>query len=217
MSTEVFADSEFDKMLFNVHRVPAQRSIVKAFSRLGKVPEFKRGVTGGIDKNKAIRYVCLMYDKNTPFRTRYPDIMKRKIEVAMHAGFKLEDGGIFPEKVEDMLSGKNASVNRLLVAFVRLHRNVKYSYLVSIEESFYFLMEEVTKGEMKNLKQLKEIQDEIEETVMEMLNDDDNKLIKDDLFKYIEDERLKLRPEDIARKNRKLENARSENADPGES
>ena len=212
MITEVFADSEFDRMMFNVHRVPRQRSIVKAFSRMGKVPEFRKAMSGGIDKNKAIRYVCLMYDKNTPFRTRYPDIMKRKMEVALHAGFKLEADGIFPEKVEEMMSGKNSSVNRIMVAFVRMHRNVKYSYLISIEESFYFLMEEVARGEMKNLNRLKEIQGEIEETTMEMLNDDNNTNVKEDLFKYIEDQRLKLRPEDIARKQRKLENAGSKDA-----
>ena len=129
--------------------------------------------------------------------------MKRKIEAAIHAGYRLEEGGIFPEKVEDMLSGKNLSVNRLLVAFVRLHRNVKYSYLVSIEESFYFLMEEVASGEMRNLGRLREIQAEIEDVILEMLNEDDAILTKEHVFKYMEEERINMRPEDIARKARK--------------
>ncbi len=202
-TNEIFADNEFDKMMFNVYRVPHNRSVLKAFATLSKLPELKKRLSGGLDKNKVLRYICFMYDKNSPLRKRFPNIMKRKIESARLAGFKLDEEGIFTENVEDMLSGKNRSVNKMIIAVVRSHRNVKYSYLVSIEESFYFMMEEVVGGEMKNMGRLKEVQNEIEETVLEMMNEDDNPLIKEELFKYMEEERLNLRPEDIARKNRK--------------
>lgn len=213
---EIFADREFDKMMFNVNRIPHNRSIIKAFSLMSKVPEFKKPISGGLEKNRVLRYIAFMYDKNSPFRRRFPDIMKRKIECAMHAGYKLEEGGIFSVSVEDMILGKNNAVNCIMVAFVRLHRNVKYSYLVSIEESFFFLMEEIARGEMKNLARLKEIQEEIENTILEMLNEDDNPAAKEAIFKYIEEERLNLRPEDIARKARKKENARPADTDQGE-
>lgn len=202
-SSEIFANNEFDKMMFNVYRVPHNRSVLKSFATLSKLPELRRRIYTGLDKNKVLRYICFMYDKNSPLRKRFPNIMKRKIESARLAGFNLEEGGIFAENIEDMLSGKNNSVNNMIVSIVRAHRNVKYSYLVSIEESFYFMMEEVVGGEMKNMGRLKDVQNEIEETVLEMMNEDDNPLIKEELFKYMEEERLNLRPEDIARQNRK--------------
>jgi hypothetical protein len=216
---EIFADAEFGQMMFNVNKVAHNRSIFKAFPALNKVPELRRPVGKGFEKNRVMRYICLMYDKNSPFRRRFPDISKRKIEAAKHAGYKLEEGGIFAEKVEDMLTGKIPHINRMLVAYLRLHRNIKFSYLVSMEESFYHLMEQVTGGDMKNLNQLKEIQAEIEETMADILSDDNTHLIQDSVLKYIEDKRINLRPEDIARRDRKLNQPNAEEsteADKGE-
>ncbi len=202
-TSEIFADVEFNQMMFNVNKVAYNRSIFKAFPPLNKPLELRRPIGKGLEKNQVMRYICLMYDKNTPFRKRFPDISKRKIEAAKYAGFKLQEGGIFSETVEDMLTGKNERANQMLVAYVRLHRNIKFSYLVSMEESFYHLMEEVTGGEMKNLTQLKTIQVEIEETMTDILSEDNTHDIQDSVLKYIEDKRINLRPEDIARISRK--------------
>ena len=204
---EIFADSEFSRMMFNVNQVPHNRSIPNAFPALKKVQEFRRNPHLRLEKNRVLRYIILMYDKNSPFRKRFPDISRRKIEAAKYAGYKLEEGGLFPEHVEDMLMGRIENANKMLVAYVRLHRNIKFSYLVSMEESFYHLMEQVTGGDMKNLAQIRSIKEEIEETLADILSEDNTPLIKESVLKYVEDRRLNLRPEDIARNNRKKQQA----------
>lgn len=127
-------------------------------------------------------------------------MLKRKIEVAHDCEFKMTDGGVFESPVEDFLKGKNRIVNRKIVEYVRLHRNFKYSFLVSMENAYYNLMLEILGGDTKNVMKAKELRDELEESVLEIFNDDTNAFIKDELLRYMESERLDLRPEDIAQK-----------------
>jgi len=44
------------------------------------------------------------------------------------------------------------------------------------------------------------VRDELEETLLEILNQDNNPYVRDEILRYMEDDRLQLRPEDIARK-----------------
>ena len=134
------------------------------------------------------------------YRKKYPDVLKRKIEVAHDCEFQVEAGGNFESPVEDFLKGKNRVVNQKAVAYVRLHRNFKYAYMVTIEESYYALMLEILGGETKKIATAKEVQGELEETLLEILNQDNNPYLRDEILRYMEDERLELRPEDIAKK-----------------
>ena len=141
-----------------------------------------------------------MYDKSTPYRGKYTDVLKRKIEIAHDVGFPMDDKGVFTEPVEDMMKGKNKIVNRKVVEFIRIHRSYKYTYLVTIEASYYNVMLEVMEGATKRIPDLRSIQEELENTMADLLTEDDNPYIRDAVLRYMEEERLQLRPEDIALK-----------------
>jgi hypothetical protein len=141
-----------------------------------------------------------MYDKNSPYRMKFPDVLKRKIEVAHDCGFETVEGGNFNSPVEDFLRGKNRVVNQKIIAYVRLHRSYKYSYQISIESAYYNLMLEILGGETKNITKARELKDELEDNLLELLNKDNNPYLKDEILRYMENERLQLRPEDIAKK-----------------
>jgi len=141
-----------------------------------------------------------MYDKNSPYRKKFPDVLKRKIEVAHDVGFEDIGGGQFESPIEDLLKGRNEIVNRKVVEYVRLHRNFKYAFLVSIEASYYNIMVDIMGGATKQINDARNIQTELEDTLMEIMNQDNNPYLKDEILRYMEDERLKLRPEDIAKK-----------------
>ena len=143
-------------------------------------------------------FIFCMYDKSTPYRGKYTDVLKRKIEIAHDVGFSMDEKGIFTEPVEDMLKGNNKIVNRKVVEFVRIHRSFKYTYLVTIETSYYNVMLEVMEGATKRIPDLKNIQEELEETMVELLNEDENPFLRDAVLRYMEEDRLQLRPEDIA-------------------
>jgi len=193
-----FAESEFKDMMFDVSVVQPPKHVITAYPRLRKIKEFKTKFTR-LSKDKVIRYIMLLYDKNTPFRIKFNDVLIRKIEAAKGAGWEIVDQGLFDEDVEKLLRGENKQVNRMIVAFVRLHRNFKYSYLIALEETFYRFLLETIQGEAKNLGQMKSTQKELEEEVTELLNQDKNPYVKEELLRYVEESRLNLRPEDIAR------------------
>jgi len=193
-----FSDKEFEGLMFNPLKVPEGRNIITEYKRLGKISEFRQPFAS-LDKNKIIRYIIFMYDKNSPFRVKFPDILHRKVEAARGAGWSIEKNGLFSDNVERVLRGENDSVNKMTVAYIRIHRNFKYSYLIGLEESFYRLMLEIMGGDMKNVEKMRKLQEDLEQITLELTSDDFNPLLKGELMRYIEQERLNLRPEDIAR------------------
>jgi hypothetical protein len=110
------------------------------------------------------------------------------------------EGGVFEPPIEQMLKGKNDAVNKKIVQFVLLHRNYKYSYQVSVEATYANLMLEIQSGETKSIKTLAEIRDQLEENLLEILNQDNNPYLKDEILRYMESDRLALRPEDYAKR-----------------
>lgn len=199
MKTQFHA-KETQGMMYDPTRLPDGGDILKFFKDLSKVKEFRANPGEKLDNNKVMQYILCLYDKASPYRKKYPDVLKRKIEVAHDCEFQVEAGGNFESPVEDFLKGKNRVVNQKAVAYVRLHRNFKYAYMVTIEESYYALMLEILGGETKKIATAKEVQGELEETLLEILNQDNNPYLRDEILRYMEDERLELRPEDIAKK-----------------
>ena len=195
-----FNEREFSQMMYNPSRIPDGTGVLKFYKELAKVRAFKLDPGEGIDNDLVLKYVFCMYDKNSPYRKKYSDVLKRKIEVAHDIGFEDIGGGVFTPPVEDFLKGRNRIVNYKIVEYVRLHRNFKYAFLVSIETSYYTIMLDIMGGATKQIGDARNIQAELEDTLMEILNEDNNPYLRDEILRYMEDERLELRPEDIAKK-----------------
>jgi hypothetical protein len=195
-----FTSIEFKGMLYSPHKVPEGESVFKIFPDLKKFSIFKKSPGPELNNDLVMLYIFCMYDKSNPYRGKYTDVLKRKVEIAHDVGFKMDEKGVFLEPVEDMLKGKNEVVNRKIVEFVRIHRSFKYTYLVTIEASYYNVMLEVMEGATKRIPDLRNIQEELEDTMADLLTEDDNPYIKDAILRYVEEERLQLRPEDVALK-----------------
>jgi hypothetical protein len=195
----LFHPKEFQQMMYNPERVPEGTSVLQFYKELGKIKEFKASAGEAIDDNKVMLYILCMYDKNSPYRKKFTDVLKRKIEVAHDTGFQTIEGGNFEPPVEDFLKGRNEKVNKKIVAYVRMHRNYKFAYLVTIDESYFNLMLEILGGKTNKISDAKEVQGELEETLLEILNEDTNPYLRDEILRYMENERLSLRPEDIAK------------------
>jgi hypothetical protein len=200
-----FSEIEFRQMMFNPAKVPGNALVLRYYKELAKHKIFKKSPGPELENNKIMLYILCMYDKYSPYRTKFPNVLKRKIEIAHDVGFETIEGGIFEEQVETFLKGKNNVVNQKIVEFVRMHRNFKYTFLVGIENSYYNIMNQVIGGNTKRIADLREIQQELEATMMEILNEDDNPYMREAVLRYIEEERLLLRPEDMAKKARENE------------
>jgi hypothetical protein len=195
-----FHPKQLQSLMYNVDKVPEGTDVLTFYKDLGRIKEFKVSAGEGIDNNKLMIYIILMYDKASPYRTKFTDVLKRKIEVAHDAGFETIEGGNFESPVEDFLKGRNRIVNQKVIRFVMLHRNYKYAYQISVEATYFNLMLEIQAGDTKSITKLKDLRDELEDNLHEMLNQDSNPYLKDEILRYLEDERLALRPEDFAKR-----------------
>lgn len=195
-----FHSKEFQGLMYNVEKIPNESNVLTFYKDLNKIKEFRLNPGEGLDNNKVMIYIILMYDKSSPYRKKFVDVLKRKVEVAHDCEFSTLDGGEFEPVVEDFLKGKNRVVNQKIVAYVRMHRNYKYSYQVSVEASYSNLMLEILGGDTKNITKARELKDELEDNLLELLNQDSNPYLKDEILRFMEEERLALRPEDIAKK-----------------
>ena len=195
-----FAPIQFKDMWLDPSRVPDGVNIFEAYPILKKYKIFTKSAGKTIDNHKLMKWIMCVYDQATPYREKFNNVSKRKTEAARDVGFEVTDSGIFDPDVEKFMKGGNATVNAKIVEFIRRHRNFKYTYLVAMESSYYKIMDEVVSGKTERVRDLRNIQEELEQTMAEILNQDDNIVLRDSVMRYIEEERLSLRPENIAMK-----------------
>lgn len=204
-----FSKKDFERMMYNPRNIPGKKKVLHHFPELGKLPAWRRNLNT-LPKDSVLKYILCVYDKGSPFREKYnTDIVRRKLEAALEAGFVPDENGQFEEEVERMMRWENNKVNAMIIEYVRHHRSHKFAYLVAIEESFYRLVKEVAQGKTRNLGELEKIQDKLEETMLQIINLDDVKKAEEYILRYIEEERISdiLRPEAVAKKIQSHETA----------
>lgn len=198
-----FQASDFTRLMFRIDEMPDKVDPYEYFPKLKKWQEFapqkgKKGMSL-VFKNRVFKYIVLMYDKESPFRVKISDTMKRKLEVAKYVKLITTFDLIDPE-VKEILRSENRHVNAMIIAYVRMHRNSQYALVVGLENMFYDGLFLIQNGETPK-KQITSTQRELEDAVTELLNQDNDKSseLRKELFTYIEEERLNdLRPEGIA-------------------
>ena len=197
-----YTPNDFVEMKFNVNDIEFNIPILKAFPVLQNYSEFKIELEADLDINKVLRWVFLCYDRKSPF-LREVSINQRKLKAAIFAGFKTNSDGRFDEDVEAMLKGRNHEVNAMVIRFAWLFNNHLYLLLVAKTEFLYqFAIRMTTDITMKpkDANEADEVVNTITEISDKLLMMDNNTNLKEDLFQYIEDERLELTPEAIARR-----------------
>jgi hypothetical protein len=170
-------------------------------ARFNIYPEFKETLT--FNKVSAIRYIILMYDlNNSEIQALYPDYMTRKRSCAMMAGFTVTKNR-FAKEVEGAIIGMDQVFNRMIVRYIRLFNNPEYVSYVAYWEMLIKNVE-MSMGE-DNAQELTRIRGNIEglriniaKITEEVFRGDKTIELKKELYKSMEEERLALRPEDIA-------------------
>lgn len=197
-----FSASDFNGLTVNVYQAPKGRDLLKVFPELKLHKSFTKLMTDGLNKNDVIRYVIYVYDKESPYRKKYKDISRRKIYCALEAGFQLNENKEFDNVVEAMMDGRDERVNDMIVEYVKMHYDVKYSYVVMMEAIYYNNLKKAVSddGKMGKITELTAVQSELEKAQKELLAQDNNRGLMKSLYGKIDNDRLDLSPEDIARK-----------------
>ena len=202
-----FKEDDFKDMAFRVDLMPPTKNPVKHFPELKLYPEFKQNEELD-DKNfnKIVKYIGFLYQKNTPLRV-IDDFLKRKVEAAKLAKFPMKSRTEFQEFFHKIINGEYHDVNTMILRFCRIQRSTDFSELMVYEENFYAELGNLKKETdahkrkivMENVAKAKIRVDALRES---LLMGDDNKKLIAQLLDEVENEQLKLTPEDIAKKIR---------------
>lgn len=197
-----FEPEEFRRLSFNVHELPAEESVIDNYGNLKMHPEFQAKLSF-LDQDKVIRYIIYMYDYHTPLQ-KVPDLYNRKMIAADLSGFIKNEEGHYSSFVEAMLMGQNPMVNRMIIKFCILNKGSKYAMIKVSEQRYFSNLADILKEDEdvnnKFVSETRKMGEELEKAKQELLNEDNNKILVEDLYSYTEAENLGLRPEDIALK-----------------
>lgn len=195
-----YKQKEFSELMFAVHIVPDNKDLLKQFAILESYDEFHVDVTP-LETNKVIRYIVYAFDRNTPLPD---DIIQRRIEAASLAGFNKRNNK-FRKEVEEVIRGENANVNNMIIAYASIQANEDWMMYISYQESLRKQLTELHNGDSgEKTKDLitntQNLQKAIAAVRKKMFKDDKDTLLKKDLYRYAEAQRLKIRPEDYAKR-----------------
>lgn len=206
----LFSDKDFDTLTYNVMKFKTDVNLMAKFPTIGALSSFKN-YQG--DKNKAIKYIVLCYDKGSPILNKFmQDDVKRKVLSAEYAGYKSDKSGLFPTEVDEMMKCMNHETNMMIIDFLRTFNDPSWSLLMTGMESYYQKLQQIitadfgqgkrdvfqveeTKGKL--FKQAQEMSAALDLAAKKILQDE-NPYLRRDLYCTIDQEaknRLSITPE----------------------
>lgn len=109
-------------------------------------------------------------------------------------------------KFKDVMTGKSVFVNRMIVLYLRRFRNHEYAYLVAMEEAYFRNMEKImfsdnTSTEDKNsLALIENVKSRIDSAYQDVFLHKPDSQHVEEIFMVIEEEKMGISPEDMARR-----------------
>jgi len=192
-----FKVEDFDKMMVRVMRLPLKFDI-KDVEELKNYIEFYKD-PAPLLKHQVIRYIALVYDKNSPLVHHIQDINKRKIKACELCDLPIHKKG---HKAHDHLLGvlscQDPIVNDMIIRYVRCFYSESYAQYIVLQDAYYNEMKKLQLGELKSMSLLEGIEDRLEKLKDRIFNNDRSVNLAVDFNRYIDEEELKLTPEKIA-------------------
>jgi hypothetical protein len=165
-----------------------------------------------INHDALVKYILLMYDPHSPLIELIDGYWSRKYEALELSGFKSKEGK-FEKKVEDMVLGKNDSVNDLIIDWLIYLSKPQWTHMVylceallrytrqTMDVTFDAKTELYTQEKVKStdIKAVSELMDKMAEVVKKWTTDgDETKEFMERLYYKTHKELLKIRPEQYA-------------------
>lgn len=149
-----YSAKDFSKMKVDVVNMYLEKNILKENDWLAKVfhqfiDDADLNSLKGITINLMVRGICLCYDPNSPLVTRIQDIKQRKIEAFKLLNVKTYKEGRFSEDVDNIILGKNAKFNRMVLRFLKAIDSMSYTSMSYFTESYYDLLSQLQEQEPK--------------------------------------------------------------------
>ena len=204
-----FSELDYSQMLVNVSLLKPKQDPRSVFSDIFSFPEYWED-TEDVDVKKTLKYIPLAYDKNSPLHKHYSDLRKLKVKAAELAGFIKQDDGRFLSNVENVLLCGNRIVNKMIIRYCIQHKNMLYVKYVMYQQLYFTQMEQLLAGEKSGkVSEFDSIGDKIDEIRNQLFNQDKSQKLNSELEAFYFEDKLLLRPEDIARKLQEIKKGES--------
>jgi len=155
-------------------------------------------------KKEILRYIILMYDKNTPLRTMYNGHYKRKGYAAIMAGFQRDPRtNKFNNAVKDVILGQNDDVNRAIVRYVMQFFDADYLQLILYNELMGKQFRSSMDGEKAltstQVNAIQDIRKEIDRLTEKVFGGNESRELEQELYRALEIEKETLHPDFVAK------------------
>jgi hypothetical protein len=209
-----FNSNDFKRLQYNVYELPDNKKVLDTWPELSRYSEFTSKELTGISRDKVMRYIILAYDKRTPLLSQKNLSLRKKLAGEL-AGFEKNDKGVFTDSVQAVLKNENKAVTRMVIRYVRIQSDMRFTLLVSGMETYYENMVRITSGGEKDkdvldsaeksklFEQSKKLSDELEKLSDEVFNNDTELMGEADEVAQEEDGLILSYPEWIAKQKEK--------------
>lgn len=195
MNTE---DLDFSKLKYKVHELEEGVDPLSVYDDLKKYPEFYEAIS--LPRKKVLRYIIYFYDKGSPLRDE--EVYRGKIIAATLAGFETGNEGKFADTVEQMMLCRDFKINAMVIRFISMPGmfDVKWQKYIVLQQVYFRQSKDLYSGDEDDIKKFAATEKELNLTQSDLLNRDSADELLARLQKYYLEEKVELRPEDIAAK-----------------
>lgn len=205
-----YLELDYNGVYLNPMVVPQKKSPEDFYEDWKRYVEFLTP-TPEVDRKKLFRYIPLAYGQKSPLHAAINNIKKVKGVAAELAGFQRQNDGQFLSSVNEILTCRNFDVNRMIVRYITLHKSAKYHEYCILREAHFNLGVKVTADPSpKDLSNFTSVGNRVDELSQDLLNKDSTESLQENLYEYYMEDRLRLRPEDIAKKRQELKKQKEE-------
>jgi len=201
-----FDNLSWDKMLADTYNIKPKQDPRVLYESVFSFKEYHEDLQD-VDVRKFLRFIPMCYDKNSPLRQHITETNRLKIKAADLAGFVRQEDGRFLSNVESVLAGESEIANRMIIRYVTQHKNSLYTRFVMYQELYENEMQKLRSGEkgVAKISEFDTLGDRLDEIRQELFSQDNNQKLHQDFIQFYFEDKLLLRPEDIAEKLRKGE------------
>lgn len=128
-------------MQYDIEKVGEGDDILDVFPALRRIPEFEKYEAHREKKNKYIKYILLIYSKDSPLVTAHPSIplQERKEIAALKIGYSRtkQRNTFHNDTVKDLFQLQNKSVMEMALAYLKFQDEMAWAEKVALEESMW--------------------------------------------------------------------------------
>lgn len=132
-------NDSFDRLRYPVHKYEPDHDLSSEprFRQIFNYQEFKDFGSENEEKqkylNKLIRYICFLYDPESPFQHDYQNLLERKEAAATAAGFNRDTNEEWPEHVEGFFNFQDKEVVSMILRFLKIFKSYLWTEICTQE------------------------------------------------------------------------------------